>query len=489
MGEKKEKTRKIFLDELPRKGKFNRINWVDSVGCSIKFIYDDIEGIFKIISYNCKNGKVEICYKENNYNLQLPNLINCKLGVIIGKINTKFKYKIGDLVNSKIKITKPIKTMDNKRAYEYKCIECGNEDTILESVIDLGCSCNVCCATPKKIIYGINSLEDTHPWVVSYLKNPNDAKTYSKGTQKKIEFVCKECGQTKMLSPHTFIKNGIMCGRCGDGKSFPNKIMFSVLQQLKIKFDSEKQFKWCEFKKYKSEKIQKGYYDFYFEKDCNKYIVEMDGEMGHGKDTTFKTGKETIYIDNIKDKLANKHNIEVIRIYSPDNFEIIKQNILDSKLNILFNLDKISWETCLKYSSKSLVFVAIDYLNKNKTLTEISDIMKICKPTLRKYFKLGKEMGLCDYENSISYKRQQNLNRVNSKNKFSKTLICFNNLKLYKSLIRCEESSKKDLGIKIGKTGIWSVCNNKQKDIYGFKFKYIENLTQEEYIKYDIKIN
>ena len=33
--------REVFLDELPKRGKY--INWKESIGCKVKFIYDDIE--------------------------------------------------------------------------------------------------------------------------------------------------------------------------------------------------------------------------------------------------------------------------------------------------------------------------------------------------------------------------------------------------------------------------------------------------------------
>jgi hypothetical protein len=53
MSEKKEKVRKIFLDDLPRGGlnRGDRINWEGSVGRSVKFIYDNIEGYIHIIEY------------------------------------------------------------------------------------------------------------------------------------------------------------------------------------------------------------------------------------------------------------------------------------------------------------------------------------------------------------------------------------------------------------------------------------------------------
>ena len=57
-------------------------------------------------------------------------------------------------------------------------------------------------------------------------------------------------------------------------------------------------------------------YDNYFEVNNKKYIVEMDGGLGHGKRTYKSSKKDTngIKRDIIKDNLAKEHNIEIIRV-------------------------------------------------------------------------------------------------------------------------------------------------------------------------------
>ena len=49
--------KKIFLNNLPKRGNGNSIDWVNSIGYSIEFIYKDIEGIFIIKEYNPKTKK------------------------------------------------------------------------------------------------------------------------------------------------------------------------------------------------------------------------------------------------------------------------------------------------------------------------------------------------------------------------------------------------------------------------------------------------
>ena len=62
--------RKVFLENLPikKQGKKNVIDWKNSVGYKVHFIYDDIEGDIEIIDYisgNRKNkSKILLRYKN-----------------------------------------------------------------------------------------------------------------------------------------------------------------------------------------------------------------------------------------------------------------------------------------------------------------------------------------------------------------------------------------------------------------------------------------
>ena len=61
--------KKVFLDDLPRheNGKhIGKINWKKSIGKSVNFIYDDVEGKFVIEEYRNQNGNIQI--KINYFN-------------------------------------------------------------------------------------------------------------------------------------------------------------------------------------------------------------------------------------------------------------------------------------------------------------------------------------------------------------------------------------------------------------------------------------
>lgn len=63
--------RKVFLDNLPRCN--SRIDWKNSIGYTVNFIYDNIEGTLEIINYYKSNsGKqyyITIKYENVTYNI------------------------------------------------------------------------------------------------------------------------------------------------------------------------------------------------------------------------------------------------------------------------------------------------------------------------------------------------------------------------------------------------------------------------------------
>ena len=56
--------RKVFLDELPRNK--SRIDWCNSVGMKVKFVYDDIEGEIEILD-KLNNDTLLIGYRNKKY--------------------------------------------------------------------------------------------------------------------------------------------------------------------------------------------------------------------------------------------------------------------------------------------------------------------------------------------------------------------------------------------------------------------------------------
>lgn len=92
--------KKIFLENLPHSISGNSIKWKDSIGCNIHFIFEDIEGDFKIIDYgnftSCNQKEIKIQYNNITKVITTSNLVKMRFSDI-------FENNIKDYANDDIK--------------------------------------------------------------------------------------------------------------------------------------------------------------------------------------------------------------------------------------------------------------------------------------------------------------------------------------------------------------------------------------------------
>ena len=200
---------------------------------------------------------------------------------------------------------------------------------------------------------------------------------------------CMNCGYEHWVREENLLHQNYNCIICGDGVSYPEKVMRCILKLLNIEFVVElnkKQFEWCD--KYR--------YDFYLpEYDI---IIETHGGQ-HYFDTPNgfkKSFKEEMINDNNKQELALKHVTKYIVIdcrYSDINW--IKSKILESELFEKFNFDIIDWEKIDEFATNSLVKKVCDYYNNNsdELLKNIAGYFNLCPATIKKYLTKGKKLG------------------------------------------------------------------------------------------------
>lgn len=275
-----------------------------------------------------------------------------------------------------------------KEKMKFSCDKGHVWETTPQAVIN-GHGCPYC--TGKKAWIGESDLWTTHPDIAKTLKNPQDGYKYSNGSGKIVEFVCPLCGHVRMKRIRDVCKQGLSCPICSDGVSYPNKFSRAFLLQLQINdFECEYQPSWA--KPY--------FYDNYFEYNGSKYILEMDGGFHFIERPIFGTTlEERQRVDSIKTSLAQRNGINVIRIeclQSECNY--IRNNILNSELNQIFDLSKIDWELCDQNAQKNLVKEACNlYCDELYSINEIADILKIKNSTVIKYLKSGTKFGWCNY--------------------------------------------------------------------------------------------
>lgn len=397
----------------------------------IPFKYDDIVGFIDIISYNADINKLIIKYNDKiEYTISCSCFSKCSLGKYLGKITNEFRFKLGDVIKDSnrnmtilecfndVYYDKTSSKKHNNKSYKYKCNICGWEGGIITECNlnkNIGCS----CCTNKTTVVGINDVATTHPHLVKYFVNQEDAKTTTVGTDKKFKFKCPECGQIKdkEMSIYTLNRYGLACPKCGDGRSYPEKFMFSVLDQLNLDFKCQTKFDWSKNINHNNKKlIGDKIYDFYFKYNNKEYIIETHGN-GHYEET--KWGKSKINARNLDDEIENdkcKKQLAIQNGIKEENYivinckyselEWIKNSIINSKLNDIFNLSNIDWLKCNSFACKSIILEVCKIKNENPNLTsiDISKIVKMDRKTINKYLKIGNDLGLCKYDRNNEVK-------------------------------------------------------------------------------------
>ena len=274
-------SRKIFLEELPRRGKTSQIDWKKSIGSKIKFIFNDVQGELPVLNYIREKGVGFIITEYNDckdFKICTSSLSKCLIGEIIRTQTKQYSFDIGDIVENvnlgKLEILEQIRLLRyngyTQKGYKYKCLICGNIDEISESDLNLNKGCNVCCKPSKKILKGYNDLWTTHPDIAKLLKFHEVGYELSYGSSNTEIFICPNCGLEKDMRVSSLLTQGLSCSRCGDGIPYPEKFLFCTIQQLDLEFITQLNkvvFDWCEDYKY----------DLYTSK--NKCIIEVHGRQ------------------------------------------------------------------------------------------------------------------------------------------------------------------------------------------------------------------
>lgn len=467
----------VDLSNLPRfidTGNKGKINWKESVGQKVSFRYGDIDDVLEIIGYDSKKKSIVIKYKGKELKIPCSHFIKCRIGTLLDIYN-QYKYKIGEIIityNGKIEIVDQVRIKSGKytiKGYSYKCLVDNNLDTISEYNLLDGAGCSVC--SNHKVMKGVNDIATTHPYAIKYFANKEDVYLYSYGSDKVTSFKCPECGYEKNMKIYNLFKrNSFSCPKCGDGISYPEKFMFNVLEQLHINFETQKRFTWSKNKQY----------DFYLtDYNC---IIETHGGQ-HYSSVFVNYNMKSIVLENekindeFKKDMAIKNGIKEEYYIQLDcsisSLEWIKNSVFNSIMSTMFDLSCINWLKCHEFACSSRVKEACNLWNELQDMKAITELMKICRPTLIKYLNQGNKLEWCKYN------QKENM-RINGRNNGLSRGIpveVFNNknesLGIYKSASEVSRISLKEFGIKLSQTAISAVCRGELDNHKGFKFKIV----------------
>jgi rubrerythrin len=386
--------KKVYLDNLPKytSGCYkNKIDWKNCVGKEINFVNDDINGMIKILEYNKSKQQVKIQYKDNIYWFYTSSLIDSKISRLTKRSEqrTPFKFKIGD-INNNIRIDECFKK-DSYKRYKYTCLICGHKGE--KNEVDMkrfGCPI---CNNKRFVDPSINGIKITHPNIYKMIID-KDAEYYSYGSAHKVHWRCPLCNNINF----TAIKNLTSdkptgCSYCGDGISYPEKILYGVLSYISTSYIKQISFDWSMNKKYDA-------FD-------NGIFIEIHGQQHYVKSFE-KCGGRTLEEEKENDKLKKKLaliNFKTIKDYItikayPEKFDVIKENILKSNISKFYDVSKINWEIVRKNAESSLVCCVSKDYNDGISINSLSIKYNLSNSTIVRYLHKGTVLGICNYDSN-----------------------------------------------------------------------------------------
>lgn len=397
---------------------------------------------------------------------------------VFGKIsdikyhNYKYLYKIDDIVKTssgKIKIIKQSRIYRNNRAYDYICLKDGYKGTISEEHLKHGVGCPVCSG--KICVSEINSIYATRKDLLKFIANEDDAYRYTVCSGKKILCKCPLCGYKKKMAINNLSGHGFSCNFCADGLSYPNKFIYSFLNQLKVDYTPEKIFDWC------TNKI----YDIYI--PSLNIIIENHGKQHYIRSfercggRTLEEEKEN---DLFKYHIALENNIShyIVIDCRESNLDYIKNSIMCSDLPELLHFTEkdIDWKSCHKYALNPIIKEVCEYWETHyKNITCTKEFFKLDIHTVMEYLEKGAKIGYCSYKKGFSDSRSlSNIQHA------SKPIYNIENDIYFFSKHECEKYFKENYSDQTFNGNALYAYINKSKKYHNNTFVYVDKYKYNE---------
>lgn len=355
-----------------------------------------------------------------------------------------------------------------------KCVDHPEHPDYLKNtrVFVQGHMCPMCSG--RGLIQGYNDVFTTHPWLIKYFLNPEQAKMFTAGSNKKVDIICPDCGHVTQKSVYDLTSQPFHCQRCGDGTSYPNKFVYEFLLQLQKKYNfaiyPEHTFEWS--KNLFGNNVGRRTYDFYIKYQGVDMIIEVHGAQHFdGSFCNYQGGRtleEEQQNDLYKKDLAIKNGIHESHYIVVDarksDCDWISTSIAKSALSNIFdwNYADINWLKCSEVACKSLVKIAsVLWNNGERSTAKIAKLIGKTKTTVIHYLKMADALGWCHYIiDGKNYDRQ-------------KPVMCTNNGVSFSSIGLCVSMSMEVFGKTISRKSMGRVLSTPGMYVRGLNFVYI----------------
>lgn len=334
----------------------------------------------------------------------------------------------------------------------------------------MGGNCPVCVGKKigpapeyKNSIWASNCKE-----IFSRFMTEEQMKTTMPNSGKKIVMKCPDCGRPKSISPNNVYRTHSIGCICSDGISYPNKFIYSLLNQLNVDYIPEHIFAWSNKKRY----------DIYI--PSLKCIIENHGPQHYDncfKNIDSRTLDEEQENDKNKQEMALKNGIQkyIIIDCRKSNIDWIKNNVLNSMMSDIFDLSSINWTQCHSFACSNFVNIASDLWNDGIGVYSIAKEMHISATTVVKYLKQANQCGLCDYTKENSYKRMGESNQGGNSPIARITVQLDNNFKVIK-LWRCITEVETVLNINM--KNVSRCCYGDTRYAGGYQWRFLYDVTK-----------
>lgn len=330
----------------------------------------------------------------------------------------------------------------------------------------------------RNILSSIPIADENYGFMKYIDEDINKLKNIQIFSDKYINIKCPFCGFKRKMTSHQLYGNkSIACPRCSDGKSYPEKYMISLLEQIGEDFQTELRIDI-------NDKFVR--YDFYLPK--HNLIIEVDGKQHYEKSNRLFCSKN----DKFKNQLATDMGYKLVRIdCSYSKMDYIKTSIVNSKLNEMFDLSNINWNKCDADAMGSIFNKVVQEFNSvGYELNQISQRLHISRHTVRKCLSSATELGLCNF--TFDGLKEHNKNQISDD-----WMLYFDVLREYINETKCGVVHGKTVykGLNLGvwcvgqrkrfQTGVLSDEKEKKLRSVGFVFNKIEHLWMQgyEYLK------
>ena len=283
-----------------------------------------------------------------------------------------------------------------------------------------GIKCPFCAN--KKVWIGFNDIATTDPWMIGLMKNKNDSFKYTRGSSKKIDWCCNICGKEYNKTICEVWKHGLACENCSDGRSYPERLITNLLDELELYFISQFTIEGYSY-----------IYDFYIPKyNC---IIETHGNQHydkHGFGVINSSRARTLEEEQINDKLKNDLAVSLGFTYivldcRNSDFNFIKKSILSTEFCDVFdvNIRNVDFRNLHIKSVQSNYLKVCELYNKGVNIEDIEKYVHLSYVTITKYLRNGTKNGLCNYNGMENV-----INKLKEYNEKSKKLVrCIRQIK------------------------------------------------------------